>query len=428
MRDGSRRSDTMTLLPSHPTLMMPDPLSVCEEDWQQEEVSKWKLISTLLSQCCSLPPPNPVEKVVSLARPSLSSGEELVCETNWKNLEDILTTLQPGLSSCDTLRSVLTSDEDKGHHFFRKTFPVMISLALRMPNLFPSGQIPILHPDVDSEVSFTREQIACLLVHIFLCSIHPAKWNKFWVNFHIWYLSNSKPVVAYLKSLLAYFKQLDSDGVPPSPQEVVTFRRCVLHSHPHWKDSSTPIEQVVPSNSLDPLTNVEVAFTNKDVGFGVSGTQEEAKLAQSPEACVVMLLAPTLLDNEALIIRGARKVAKFSGIGRDLIFTGTRPLQSSQWESRTIIAIDALELDEVVYGTERPSGVTVIAELSRAVLDRELGKSFCGFSSARYPDSSSVTCDRTVISTGHWGCGAFGGNKEAKSLIQVMSCVYSMYM
>ena len=166
---------------------MPDPLSVCEEDWHLEEVSTWKLISTLLSRNWSLPHPNTAEKIASQVSPSLSPGEGLVC---WKNLEDILTTLQLGLSACDTLRTVLTSDAG---HFFRIAFSSMISLARRMPELFPSGEIPILHPGVDSKVSFTREQIACLLVHMFLCSIQPAKWNKFWVNFHIWYSSDSKP-------------------------------------------------------------------------------------------------------------------------------------------------------------------------------------------------------------------------------------------
>ena len=102
-REGADSANTMTLLPSHPTLM-PDSLSVCEEDWQQEEVSKWKLISTLLSQSFSHPLPN---TVVSLASPSLLPREELVCETTWMNLEGILTTPQPGLSSCDTLRSVM---------------------------------------------------------------------------------------------------------------------------------------------------------------------------------------------------------------------------------------------------------------------------------------------------------------------------------
>ena len=29
--------------------------------------------------------------------------------------------------------------------------------------------------------------------------------------------------------------------------------------------------------------------------------------------------------------------------------------------------------------------------------------------------------DKVAIATGHWGCGAFGGNKYVKSLIQIMA-------
>ena len=40
----------MTLLPCHADLSMPDPLSICEDDWELEEVPKWKLITTLLKR------------------------------------------------------------------------------------------------------------------------------------------------------------------------------------------------------------------------------------------------------------------------------------------------------------------------------------------------------------------------------------------
>lgn len=298
----------------------------------------------------------------------------------------------------------------------KHTFPAMISLALRMPELFPTGVVPILHPGVDDQVSFTREQVACILVHMFLCTIQPAKWNKFWVNFSIWYSSTSKPVLAYLHTLITYFEQLDDSGAPPSPSELVTFQRCVLHQYPNWESSKAELVQVTPSSDLEPFADIEVDFANKDVGFGVSGSQEEAKLAQSPETCIVMLLAPTLQDDEALVIRGARKVAKFTGIGRNISFTGIHPIHSDAWTSRAIIAIDSLELDE----EQNDSDAKPIAELREKVLNRELNKAFCGFSSVRTSQGEAGSgCP--VIATGHWGCGAFGGNRETKALIQVSS-------
>ena len=322
-------------------------------------------------------------------------------EEHWKILEDILTSFQPSLTSCDTLRQVLTTEGRTISQFMKRTFPAMISLALHMPELFPTGVIPILYPGMDNQVSLTREQIACILFHMFLCTVQPTKWNKFWTNFSIWYSSSYKPVLAYLRTLLTYFEQLDESGAPPSPNELVTFKRCVLHQYPDWGNSKAELAQITPSSDLEPFANVEVDFANKDIGFGVSGLQEEAKLAQSPETCVVMLLAPTLQDNEALVIRGARKVGKFTGIGRNISFIGTHPIHSDAWTSRTIIAIDSLELDEISDSDTKP-----IAELSEKVLNRELNKAFCGFSSVQTSREEGGS-GRPVVATGHWGCGAF---------------------
>ena len=388
----------MTFLPSHPDRTVPDPLSICEDDWELAEVPKWKFVSTLLSRHR----PQPLK--------------------NWEQLVDILSTLQPCLNSCATLRLVLASGERSIDRFLKRTLPKMVSLALRMPDLFASGEIPVLREGIEAKVSLSREQIACLLVHMFLCSIQPAKWNKFHVNFHVWYDSSSKPVFAYLQSLITYFEQLDESGLPPLSQEEVTFHRCVLKTPLIWKECDAKLSRIVPSSSLEPLSNVEVDFANKDIGFGVSGSQEEAKLAQSPETCVVVLLVPTLRENEALVVCGARKVAKFEGVGRDVTLTGIHPEDSELWQSRTIIAIDALELDEEASTEDCP-----VAELREDVLNRELGKAFCGFSSAaalvkrNTPSANRTQPEQIAISTGHWGCGAFGGHKHAKALIQVRS-------
>ena len=82
---------------------------------------------------------------------------------------------------------------------------------------------------------------------------------------------------------------------------------------------------LIPSTNLEPELgcNIEVSFANKDVGFGVSGTQEEVKMAMSPEACVAMLIVPTLQDNETLLIQGVRQVGSCQGIGRNVTYSGT---------------------------------------------------------------------------------------------------------
>ena len=365
------------ILPSKPNFMVEDPLSICEE-YDSPTVHKWRLVTALLLQ-----------------KPIMTT----------KVLLDVISSLQP---DCDfeSLCAVIQSSEVGREIFFTTTLPAMLKVALRMPELFPTGELKVLSPGEDCSVVLTREQTACLLVHMFFCTLQPQKCNKYWVNFSVWYGSKSPPVIAYLHTLLAYFSQLDSSGQPPHSQEPILFHRRVLTSPPNWISSPTVLCHIIPSQVLEPEANTEVVFSNKDVGFGVSGTQEEVKFGMNPEACVAMLVVPTLKDNETLVIQGVRKTARHEGIGRDVKYIGLCT-EEQAWSSRCLIAMDALELD--AEETEDP-----IPELREEVLMRELNKAYCGFAPFRGKPFSS-------IATGHWGCGAFGGHKYAKALIQVMA-------
>ena len=261
---------------------------------------------------------------------------------------------------------------------------------------------------------------------MFLCSLRPPIWSKFWANFSVWYNSESTPVKAYLCCLLDYFSLLDSTGKRVNPLETVEFHRRVLIQPPSW---STSISQfcagvLVCSTNLEPepACDAEVSFANKDVGFGMSGTQEEVKMAMSPEACVAMVITPTLLDNETLIIRGAQQIGYCKGTGRSVTYNG--PLDNAKkrdWKKRWIISMDALELDTMECcedNTGSALGSTLIHELRESVLQRELNKAYCGFSGI---ESASEVDSTVSIATGHWGCGSFGGNKYAKALVQLMA-------
>ena len=385
------------VLPCHPSCMTEDKLSVCEEYLDQSEIPQWALIRTLLHR--------PVQDVASL--------------------EDLLSNMLCDLQF-STLRSTLQYVCRKQPNFLTCVWPRMVTAALNLPTLFPDGLLMTLQPQVMCSVSLSREQIASLLVHMFLCSLQPPAWSKFWVSFGIWYNSESPPVKAYLLCLFDYFSQLDSSGKPPNPCETVQFRRHVLVESPDWSASTTQLDTgiLMPSTNLEPEPgcNIEVSFANKDVGFGVSGTQEEVKMAMSPEACVAVLIVPTMQDNETLLIRGARQVGSCQGIGRNVTYTGTVVYAGERdWNGRWIIAMDAMELDIVEDSDALPLyGNVVIRELRGSVLQRELNKAFCGFSGIE--EANNGDTDRPAsIATGHWGCGSFGGNKQAKAVIQLMA-------
>ena len=75
---------------------------------------------------------------------------------------------------------------------------------------------------------------------------------------------------------------------------------------------------------------------------------------------------------------------------------------------REIIAIDAQ-----MYNRGRQS------QYQWSAIERELNKAYLGFSLS---PSTCLTHDEG-IATGNWGCGAFGGDVQLKSLIQLMAAV-----
>ena len=396
------------MLPCHASCLVEDRFSVCEEYVDRAEIPQWALITTLLNL------QRPVDSISSL--------------------EDLLSCIQYDLQFT-TLRSTLQGICAKNPNFFDHVWPNMVAAALSLPRLFPDGELRALQQQIDASISLSREQIASLLVHMFLCSLRPPKWSKFWANFGIWYNSDSPPVQAYLHCLFDYFTELDQSGKPPHPLETVEFHRQVLQQPPNWSTSTAQFYDgiLVTSVSLEPEPDchVEVSFANRDIGFGVSGTQEEVKMAMSPEACVAMLITPTLLENETLLIRGARQVGSCQGIGRKVSYCG--PLEPDRyqdyrdWKERWIITMDAMELDNLEENSDSQPATAkcVIQELKRSVLERDLNKAFCGFSGVQphvqqCGDGSMGGATCVSIATGHWGCGAFGGHKQAKAIIQLM--------
>lgn len=400
----SRNEKDYVFLPSHPEVRIEDPLSICE-DYESETVPMWTFITKLL---------NPT-KITTI-----------------ESLLDTIATVQS--RDLHTLEEFLRSHDSTGS--LLKKIPAMIKIALKMPDLFPGHKIPVLSAGKESRIVLTREQAACLLVHMFFCTLRPSSWNKFWVDFSVWYDTPSLPTIAYLKTLLTYFNRLDDDGSPQSPCQELIFERRVLKKEGDWSQACDKLADIRPGTGYEPCeSEVQVIFSNKDIGFGVSGTQEEVVFGMSPELCVAMLFTPTLNDNEAIVIRGAEIIGRYSGFGREVKFVGPWN-EAWDWEQRCLVAMDALELD---FQEEND---TEIKDLKESNLKRELNKSYCGFHSvSKYhspngtshgqdnPDQKSDphdTCANdakpsVTIATGHWGCGAFGGNKYVKALIQLMS-------
>ena len=393
------------VLPCHLDETIEDPLSICG-DYESLIVPKWLFIETLLNR--RIDDIDSLLEVIDCLQPDIELECLRVC------LEDFV---------CYTEEI-----------FFSQTVPAMIKLALRMPELFPTGKLLILRTGVECQVAFTREQVACLLVHMFLCSLQPSSENTFWVNFSIWYKTPvTAPMLCYLQTLLTYFQKLDCNGLPAEPLQNITFSRRVLTQAPNWHISEVVTKVVTAGSGVEPGEGeVQVVFSNKDIGYGSSGTQEEAVFGMSPEMCIAILITQTLLDNEAILIKGPEIIGRYTGIGRELKFNGPW-LETRDWSQRKLVAIDAMEFD-IVDADEKWE----VEELKEVNLQRELNKCFCGFgflveenyrtavAKTTNSNNSALTtnlAESTIptIATGHWGCGAFGGHRQTKALIQLMA-------
>jgi len=134
-----------------------------------------------------------------------------------------------------------------------------------------------------------------------------------------------------------------------------------------------------------------VDFANQMIHIGhiiPQMTQEEVLFSCCPECFVSLLFVEKFLDNEAMIIRGVQRVCTYTGYFRTFQVSGLYP--------RTRIH-DIVVIDACYYG-----------QFLKHMLIRDLNKAWLGF----------ARCNGK-ISTGHWGCGAFGGDKILKFLQQM---------
>lgn len=325
-------------------------------------------------------------------------------------------------------------------HFFDSVWPVVVKLALELPELFPGCLLPSLSED-NPQIVLSRRQTACLVAHQFLCTLPQLPWDTdSFTDFHIWYSSDARHTLAtraYLHSLFAYFERLADDECSPltTPKEewpIVFTLRTSKENEDKGNLASFAAESNLTSLNLtfllQPSANPSllglpngacVISANKNIGFGQTGTQEELHVGSSPESCPAVLMTPPLKDSQVLVVQGPEAMISMKGHGRearlDTILApdyDSKSYSRSKWVHRTMLFMDALELD--LYDSS-----AILPDLLPGNIDRELVKAYTAFSSHNSAPSDSATQKNyTEIFTGLWGCGAFGGNREVKSIIQ----------
>ncbi|XP_068665005.1 poly(ADP-ribose) glycohydrolase 1-like [Aristolochia californica] len=247
-----------------------------------------------------------------------------------------------------------------------------------------------------------------------------------------------------------------------------------------WSKSVAPLcsflvfeKGFIEDQHLDAL---EVDFANRYIGGGALGAgcvQEEIRFMINPELIAAMLFLPSMSDNEAIEIVGAERFSNYRGYAASFIFLGDyldmSKLDSLGRRKTRIVAIDALckpwmkqyKVEGLIRETNKAfcgfsdlsnclkcqkifhKGVSSRDQMVQDISSASVGSSgtlqgHCGepnststeLSSERSRDmnltengnqeynQASEAQENIGVATGNWGCGAFGGDPEIKSVIQ----------
>lgn len=312
-------------------------------------------------------------------------------------------------------------DEANSRSFFADILPGIIRLALASPDLVPSA-IPLLKRGMNKSISFSQEQIASLLANAFLCTFprrnaqgKRSEYRSFPdINFNRLFQSSEPNVIEKLNCICHYFRRV----IQNMPTGVVTFtRRCMQDKQrirwEKWEgDFTTTKLHVTASGTIEDQGRglLQVDFANKFLGGGVLGfgcVQEEIRFVICPEMIVSKLITEVLDKNEALLMIGCERFSHYDGYASTFEFIGNyvddTPYDGSRRRICNVVAIDALNF----YAASD--------QYKEELIRRELDKAYVGY----YHDLNTPA---PGVATGNWGCGAFGGNKRLKALIQLMAC------
>ncbi|XP_048248208.1 poly(ADP-ribose) glycohydrolase-like [Haliotis rufescens] len=311
--------------------------------------------------------------------------------------------------------------KEERNDFFANTLPKMVKLALQLP-LLCTMPIPLLKQGKPHSITMSQQQVACLLANAFFCTFprrnarqrHAEYSNYPEINFNILFQGHpSRRKMEKLRCVIHYFTRV-TDKVPLG---TVTFQRKVIAPgrFPKWDELGTEFSNLHVSSAGtiedDGKGMLQVDFANKYIGGGVLGmgaVQEEIRFLICPEMIITRLFTEVLDKNESLIMLGCEQFSKYEGYADSFTWDGDfqdqTPRDVNGRLHTEVVAIDAL----VIRDRKK--------QFQKWCVQRELNKAYVGFHCGE--ESAK---NLSAVCTGNWGCGAFGGDKSLKALIQMIA-------
>lgn len=302
--------------------------------------------------------------------------------------------------------------------FLTETIVNMCDLAMNVDKIC-SKPPRLLRAGRPASVTMSQHQAASLLACSFFClfpnrTVSRSRQNTTFQdpNFASLFARGSPCQLAKIQCILNYFRRI-SRATPPG---VITFKRygIPLEYIPDWSKSVhtlVPVHMTSSKKIEDVHQTLQVDFANQFIGGGVlraGCVQEEIRFVICPEMLVSLLLCEVMQVNEAIHLIGCEQYSSYDGYASTLQFGGdfVDPNPRDSWGrcSSRVVAIDAFRFDN-------PAD-----QYHEKFLNRELTKAFVGF----FTETSS-SHRSSPVTTGHWGCGVFNGDRQFKAVIQLVA-------
>ena len=272
-----------------------------------------------------------------------------------------------------------------------------------------------------NKIEMTRKEAALLfLLSFFKCL--ECKSNRFNVYFIL--LSNSGSAFQFGRCYLNYLtiigKWLEEKN--DILNEKLIYIRDNNDSKEYLDNKQVNLCEinVIEEGSLfDGKASYCIDFANKFIGGGAltgGSVQEEILFAVEPEAIISMLFMEVMDENDAIGIFNTIEYSKSTGYGYSVKFDKSAITDDlKQIKKHRIIAIDAV-VSRGFFNYIFDKG-----QIQRDII-RDIHKAYVGFNLINLEEEKDF---EKIISTGNWGCGAFGGNHELKFIQQWISASFA---
>lgn len=337
--------------------------------------------------------------------------------TNWTELKAVLVELLPGIDKYElsSLKNAISglslyTSKTSGNEwdFYKDLLPLLVQWATDHKQ---KANLPLLSSKKEGKITLTSHQLRYILANSFFLNTTSVseilQERTLYGNISLAELYALPDHIGMQRLLchLSYFAQ-----AVDLPLYDVSYERYLLtdDQKPNWKNN----DQVLSCDSV----NVHDAgmecsdalgfadFANEFIHIGhiaPSTTQEEVLYSCCPECFPVMLWCELMYENEAVIIRGVRRFSNYTGYLGTFQWSGHYESLEGVPDHRDILVYDA--------------SMGAATQFVKPFIYRDLDKAFISFKGF----AEGVDPEKRKITTGHWGCGAFGGEKTLKFLQQL---------